>query len=257
MTERDRRPWLRRLAVIGIALALPGCGEGWGWYVVSPADPRGAANLRFMLGGLWQTVSLSLAATLLAVVLGLGVGVCALVPGRLWRGFNRVYVEILRSTPPLVVILWVYYGLPIVLDIRVGVFTAALLAIGVCDSAFQAEIFRAGIQSVEAGQRDAAKALGLTTWQRLRLIILPQAVRRVLPPLGNQFIYVVKMSSLASVIGYPDLTRKANELVVTVFRPLEIYTVLIIEYLVLVLIISWLVRALERRMGAGGAALQL
>jgi His/Glu/Gln/Arg/opine family amino acid ABC transporter permease subunit len=224
---------------------------------VSPADPRGMANLRFMLGGLWQTISLSLASTLLAVVLGLCVGVCALVPGRVWRGFNRVYVELLRSTPPLVVILWVYYGLPIVLDIRVGVFTSALLAIGVCDSAFQAEIFRAGIQSIEAGQREAAKSLGLTARQRFRHIILPQAIRRVLPPLGNQFIYVVKMSSLASVIGYPDLTRKANELVVTVFRPLEIYTVLIVEYLVLVLIISWLVRALERRMGSGAGAQQL
>ncbi len=257
MIMRDRGPWPPRLALVALVLALPGCGAGWGWYAVSPADPRGAANLRFMLGGLWQTVSLSLAATLLAVVLGLSVGVCALLPGRLWRGFNRVYVEILRSTPPLVVILWVYYGLPIVLDIRVGVFAAALLAIGVCDSAFQAEIFRAGIQSIDLGQREAAKSLGLTGWQRLRFVILPQAIRRVLPPLGNQFIYVVKMSSLASVIGYPDLTRKANELVVTVFRPLEIYTVLIVEYLVLVLIISWLVRALERRMGTGGAALQL
>jgi polar amino acid transport system permease protein len=84
----------------------------------------------------------------------------------------------------------------------------------------------------------------------MRFVILPQAIRRVLPPIANQFIYVVKMSSLASVIGYQELTRKANELVVTVFRPLEIYSILILEYLVLILLISAAVRWLERRMGA-------
>jgi polar amino acid transport system permease protein len=84
----------------------------------------------------------------------------------------------------------------------------------------------------------------------MRFVILPQAIRRVLPPMANQFIYVVKMSSLASVIGYQEMTRKANELVVTVFRPLEIYTILILEYLVLILLISAAVRRLERRMGA-------
>jgi polar amino acid transport system permease protein len=84
----------------------------------------------------------------------------------------------------------------------------------------------------------------------MRFVILPQAIRRVLPPMANQFIYVVKMSSLASVIGYQELTRKANELVVTVFRPLEIYTILILEYLVLILVISAAVRRRERRMGA-------
>jgi polar amino acid transport system permease protein len=107
---------------------------------------------------------------------------------------------------------------------------------------------------VESGQREAAMALGLTPWQRMRFVVLPQAIRRVLPPIANQFIYVVKMTSLASVIGYQDLTRKANELVVTVFRPLEIYTILILEYLVLILIISAAVRRLERRMGADQGA---
>jgi ABC-type amino acid transport system permease subunit len=136
------------------------------------------------------------------------------------------------------------------LDIRLGVFMAAMLAIAACDSAFEAEIFRAGIQSVEQGQREAAMALGLGPWQRMRFVILPQAIRRVLPPMANQFVYVVKMSSLASVIGYQEMTRKANELVVTVFRPLEICTILILEYLVLILLISAAVRRLERRMGA-------
>jgi len=96
----------------------------------------------------------------------------------------------------------------------------------------------------------SAMALGLSPLQRFRFVIFPQALRRVLPPLGNQFVYVVKMSSLASVIGYEELTRRANELTVTVFRPLEIYTVLVLEYLALVLVISAGVRWMERRLGA-------
>ena len=186
----------------------------------------------------------------ISLLLGLLVALLGFSARRPLRAANRVYVELFRAVPILVLVLWVYYGLPVVLGIRLDVFAAALIAIAVCDSAFEAEILRAGIQSIERGQHEAAQALGLSSWHRFRFVILPQAVRRVLPPIANQFIYVVKMSSLASVIGYQDLTRRANELVVTVFRPLEIYTVLILEYLVLILIISWAVRRLERRMGA-------
>jgi His/Glu/Gln/Arg/opine family amino acid ABC transporter permease subunit len=235
-------------------LLLGGCGDQWGWYVVSPLDPRGQRNLAFLVDGFGATIRLSLGATLLAVVLGLAVAVCGLARPRPLRVFNRLWVELLRATPPLVVILWVFYGLPTAVGVRFDIFTAALLAIGVCDSAFQAEIFRAGIASIETGQHDAAKALGLTTAQRFRLVILPQALRRILPPLANQFITVLKLSSLASVIGFPDLTRRANELIVTVFRPLEIYTVLILEYLVLVLVISSAIRWLERRLGRSGSS---
>ena len=241
---------LRLLFSVACVLQLGGCGDQWGWYVVSPADPRGQRNLAFMVDGFWATIRMSLGATALALVLGLAVALCGLAPWRAVRAFNRLWVELLRATPPLVVILWVFYGLPTALGIHFDVFAAALLAIGVCDSAFQAEIFRAGIASIEAGQHDAAKALGLTTAQRFRLVVLPQAIRRILPPLANQFITVLKLSSLASVIGFPDLTGKANELVVTVFRPLEIYSVLIVEYLVLVLAISAAIRWLERRLGA-------
>ena len=233
-----------------VAPLLAGCGGNWGWHVVDPRDARGQANLSFMLSGFWATISLSLATMLLSVVLGLAVAMLGMARFRVLRWTNRIYVELFRSIPILVMILWVFYGLPVVLDIRLDVFVAAMLAIAICDSAFEAEIFRAGIQSVETGQREAAMALGLSPWQRMRFVILPQAIRRVLPPIANQFIYVVKMSSLASVIGYQELTRKANELVVTVFRPLELYTILILEYLVLILLISTAVRWLEKRMGS-------
>jgi polar amino acid transport system permease protein len=241
---------LRGILLLCLPLLLAGCGGNWGWHVVNPADPRGQANLTFMLSGFWATVSLSVATMVLSVALGLAVALIGMAPQRPLRWFNRVYVELFRAIPILVMILWVFYGLPVVLDIRLDVFVAAMLAIALCDSAFEAEIFRAGIQSVERGQREAAMALGLHPWHRMRFVILPQAIRRVLPPMANQFIYVVKMSSLASVIGYQELTRKANELVVTVFRPLELYTILIMEYLVLILAISFAVRWLEKRMGA-------
>jgi polar amino acid transport system permease protein len=126
-----------------------------------------------------------------------------------------------------------------------------VIALALCDSAFEAEIFRAGIQSIEAGQREAADALGLSYFDKMRYVVLPQAIRRVLPPLGNQFVYMLKASSLLSVIGLTEITRRANELVVTEYRPLEIYTFLVVEYLVLILIVSWLVRQLERRMARG------
>jgi His/Glu/Gln/Arg/opine family amino acid ABC transporter permease subunit len=245
-----RHPMIRLAVVVLAAAPLMGCGGNWAWHVVDPTDPRGWSNLTFLLSGFWATVSLSLVAMAISLVLGLSICLAGFSSLKPLRWLNRGYVELFRAIPILVMILWVFYGLPVVTGLRLDIFLAAALAIALCDSAFEAEILRAGIQSVERGQREAAMALGLSPWRRFRHVILPQAIRRVLPPIANQFIYVVKMSSLASVIGYQELTRKANELVVTVFRPLEIYTILILEYLVLILIISAAVRRLERRMGA-------
>jgi polar amino acid transport system permease protein len=164
--------------------------------------------------------------------------------------FNRTYVEIVRAVPILVLILWVYYGLPALSGITLNVFWAGVLALALSDSAFQAEIFRAGIQSIARGQYEAAQSISLNYRDTMRYVILPQAIRRILPALGNQLVYMMKMSSLVSVIGLQELTRKANELVVSEYRPLEIYTVLVLEYLVLILIVSAGVRWLERRLKA-------
>ena len=148
----------------------------------------------------------------------------------------------------LILLLWVYYGLPIVFGLSLGAFLAGVISLALSDSAFEAEIFRAGLQSVELGQRDAAKSIGLNKFQEMRLIVFPQAIRIILPAIGNQFVYVLKMSSLVSIIGLADLTRKANELVVSVYRPLEIYSFLVLEYLVLIIFISYLIRKLEKRL---------
>ena len=188
-----------------------------------------------------------MAAIALSVVIGLLVALPAMTDKPWLRAINRTYVEIFRAIDP--VILWCYYGLPILMGISLSPFVAGVIALALCDSAFQAEIFRAGIQSVERGQV-GRPVIGAQLLKRMRFVILPQALRRILPALGNQFVYMLKMSSLVYVIGIPELTRRANELSVTVYRPLEIYSILVLEYLVLILVVSWLMRRLERRMRA-------
>jgi len=191
---------------------------------------------------------MSFTAIAISMVVGLAVALPGMSASKGWRRFNRVYVEVVRAVPILVLILWVYYGLPQLMGISIGVFGAGVLALALSDSAFQAEIFRAGIQSVSRGQYEAAHTLSLNYVDRMRFVILPQAIKRILPALGNQFVYMLKMSSLVSVIGMQELTRKANELVVTEYRPLEIYTILVLEYLVLILAVSGVFRWLESRM---------
>lgn len=242
-------------ALVALAgLLLSGCAGStysWGWYVVSPADPRGRKNLTFLAEGIWSTVGISALSVAISVLAGIAIALLALSRYRVLRAANRVYVECVRAIPLLVLLLWVYYGLPIVFGLEFGVFTAGVITLALSDSAFQAEIFRAGIQAVPRGQIEAAQALGLRPRHVMRHIILPQAIRRILPALGNQFIYVLKMSSLISVVGLQELTRRANELTIVEYRPLEIYTALVLEYLALILVVSWLVRRLERRLAAG------
>ncbi|MGB0845392.1 MAG: amino acid ABC transporter permease [Thiolinea sp.] len=236
------------LLLVVLALFLSGCSANWGWYVVNPTTKSGMTNLQFLLSGLYYTVLLSLTAILISVVVGLLIALPGLAKNPFLRGINRVYVEVVRAVPILVLILWVYYGLPQLADISISVFWAGVIALALSDSAFQAEIFRAGIQSINKGQYEAAHSISLNYRDTMRYVILPQAIKRILPALGNQLVYMLKMSSLVSVIGMQELTRKANELVVTEYRPLEVYTILVLEYLVLILIVSAGVRWLERRM---------
>ena len=141
-----------------------------------------------------------------------------------------------------------FYGLPVIVGLQLGVFATGVLSLALSDSAFEAEVFRAGIQSVPRGQLEAAKSIGLFWSQQMRLVVMPQAIKVILPALGNQFVYVMKMSSLVSVIGLEELTRRANERNVSEYRPLEIYTLLVVEYLALIIFVSWLVRRLEKKM---------
>ena len=240
---------MKKLAILlFLMLFLSGCSDNWGWYVVSPYSKSGWINLKFLMSGYYFTLLLSFTSILISIAVGLLIALPGLSKNPWLRNFNRVYVEIVRSVPILVLILWVYYGLPPMTGLEINVFWAGVIALALSDSAFQAEIFRAGIQSIDRGQYEASHSISLNYKDTMRFVILPQAIRRILPALGNQLVYMLKMSSLVSVIGMQELTRKANELVVTEYRPLEIYTILVLEYLVLILVVSAVVRWLERRL---------
>lgn len=237
-----------RYLLLAPLLFLTGCSDyQWGWYVLDPTTDQGQTNLKFLLAGFSDTIQVSLLSMLFAMTIGLIVALPALSPIKSLRAINRVYVETVRSVPVLVLLLWVYYGMPTLMDISLNHFWAGVIALTIAESAFMAEVFRGGIQAISRGQHEAAESLGLNYWQKMRLVVLPQAFRQILPPLGNQFVYILKMSSLVSVIGLSDLTRRANELVVNEYLPLEIYTFLVLEYLVLILLVSQGVRWLEKR----------
>ena len=242
--------WRFGSVLLASAMLLAGCSQTWGWYVVNPTTPSGLSNLRFLLGGLQYTVLLSITAIAISIIVGLAIALPGLAPSKFLRGLNRTYVELVRAVPILVLILWVYYGMPQITNLSINVFWAGVIALALSDSAFEAEIFRAGIQSIDKGQYEASHTISLNYRDTMVYVILPQAIRRILPALGNQLVYMLKMSSLVSVIGMQELTRKANELVVTEYRPLEIYTILVLEYLVLILLVSAAVRWLERRLQA-------
>ena len=241
---------MKFIKYLALFLILQGCNSDyqWGWNIIDPSSVEGLTNLKFLISGITITVYISVISIILAMIIGLIVALPSLSNNKFLSYFNIAYVEIVRAIPLLVLILWIYYGLPIMTGISFSPFVSGIIALTISESAFQAEIFRAGINSINKGQYEVAESLGMNFWKKMRLVILPQAIKVVLPALGNQFVYVLKMSSLVSIIGIADLTRKANELVVSTYRPLEIYTFLILEYLILILIVSYFVRKLEKKL---------
>ena len=244
---------MRNLLFLLLILPLSSCGgQDLGWFILSPNNVEGLTNLKFLLSGMGVTIYISVISIIISMIVGFIVAIPSLAKNKFLTYINIGYVEIVRAIPLLVLILWIYYGLPIMTGLSFSPFVSGIIALAISESAFQAEIFRAGINSIKKSQWEAGSSLGLTFYKRLRLVILPQAIKNILPALGNQFVYVLKMSSLVSIIGIADLTRKANELVVSTYRPLEIYTFLILEYLILILIVSFFVRKLEKKLEQNG-----
>ena len=240
---------MKNLLLLILIFPLTSCGKSeLNWLILSPDNVEGLTNLKFLLSGLTTTIYISIVSIFISIIIGLLIAIPSLAKSKFLTYLNIGYVEIVRAIPLLVLILWIYYGLPIMTGISFSPFVSGIIALSISESAFQAEIFRAGINSIKKSQWEAGSSLGLSFFRKLRLVILPQAIKNILPAIGNQFVYVLKMSSLVSIIGIGDLTRKANELVVTTYRPLEIYTFLILEYLVLILIVSFLVRKLEKKL---------
>ncbi len=240
---------MKRYFFLLLFLPLASCTDyEWGWFILSPSNATGLTNLKFLISGITTTIYISTISIVIAMAVGLLIAIPAITKNKYLSYVNVFYVEVVRSVPLLVLILWVYYGLPILTGLSFSPFVSGIIALSISESAFMAEIFRGGINAIKKTQWEAATSLGLNFSKKLKLVILPQAFKVILPALGNQFVYVLKMSSLVSIIGISDLTRKANELVVSTYRPLEIYTFLILEYLILILIVSYFVRRLEKKL---------
>lgn len=236
--------------IAAMSMVLSGCAssEKWGWYVISPTTKQGRINIEFLLSGVGWTVGLTICCVLLSIVIGMLLYLPRIADNRWLSALNRTLVEVFRSIPPLVSLLWVYYGLPILTGWDLNPFVSGLVALSLYGAAFMAEIYRGGVQSIERGQFEAADSLALSTWDKMLFVVFPQALKRSLPAMGNQFVILLKMSSLVSVIGLTEVVRRANELSVTEYRPLEIYSFLVLEYLVLVLLLSAGVRWVERKL---------
>jgi polar amino acid transport system permease protein len=232
-------------------LSISSCAGNYNfaWFAINPFHSQGSSNIEFLIGGLLTTISVSLVSLVLAAILGLIVTLPNLSSRKLLRYLNITYVEIFRAIPVLVLLLWIYYGLPSIFggSLSFNPFVAGVITLVLHESAFISEIYRSGIQAIKKGQIEAAKSLGLNETLVFMKIVFPQAVRIITPALLNQGIYILKMSSLISVIGLGDLTRRANELIVTTYRPLEIYSFLVLEYLILVIFASYLVRRIEKK----------
>ena len=205
-------------------------------------------NWVFLVSGIQATLWVTLGALALGVVLGLPTGMARL-SGRRWLYMPAVaYIEVFRNTPALVQLIWIYYCLPILTGINMSAAVSCTIALGLNAAAYIAEIFRAGIQAVDRGQVDAARSVGMSYFQTLRKVILPQAFRRMIPAFVNETVSLVKYSSLVSVLGVADLTYQAQSLSTTSYRPIEVFTFIAIVYFLICTLLSWLARRLELRM---------
>lgn len=200
-----------------------------------------------LLVGAGVTIKITALSVALGVVIGLFVGIARISRIKLLRVLAAIYVDFFRGTPLLVQIFLVYFALPVITGQRVDPFVAAIGSCGINSGAYVAEIFRAGIQSIDKGQMEAGRSLGMTWVQTMRYIIVPQAFKRVIPPLGNEFIALLKDSSLVSVIGFEELTRRGQLIIAKTYGSLEIWLSVAVIYLAMTLTISRFVAYLERR----------
>ena len=182
------------------------------------------------------------------MIIGMFVGIARICNVKVLRFLATVYIDFLRGTPLLVQIFLIYFALPMVLGQRVDPFIAAITACGINSGAYIAEIFRAGIQAIDEGQMEAGRSLGMTWIQTMRYIIVPQAFKNIVPPLGNEFIALLKDSSLVSVIGFEELTRRGQLIIARTYGSLEIWITVAVIYLVMTLTISRLVSYIEKRL---------
>lgn len=202
------------------------------------------------IGLLWQGLLMTLYFSVITIAAGLAIGlVIGLIQLTTFRPLvllGQIYVEFFRNIPLLVTLLWVYYAMPIFTGIGITKFWAGFIGLSCYIGSFYAEILRAGVQSVDPGQTDAATAIGMSYGQRMRRIILPQAFRRMIPPLAGQSIIQMKNTTLLSMITVPDLLYQASYISSFTYRPMEVYTAVGVIFLIILVPLTYLARRLEK-----------
>jgi len=198
--------------------------------------------------GFIGTLKLTFFTMLLGMSGGLIIGAARLSKHLLLKFPAAAFVEFFRNIPAMIILIWIFYALPIILGFRLDTFSAAVIAMSLNTAAFSSEVFRAGIQSVEKGQWDAGRALGMNYFTLMRRIILPQAIKIMVPALTNRGIGVVKITSLASTIAYGELLYEGKLLSGIIFRPLEVYTTLAVIYFVVLYTGTYFTYILEKRL---------
>ncbi len=210
------------------------------------------AQSGLLLAGFANTLILTATSLSGGLVVGLLLALARLSKRRWLKIPAGVIIEVFRTTPPLVQLFWFYFGLPIILSIEMTPFLAAALTFTIQSGAFFAEIFRAGIVSVERGQWEAARAIGMSNSASMRRIILPQAVKRMFPSMMERSIELMKTTTLVATVSYADLLYQANELAQKTFRPLEVFTVVALIYFLAISIISFVASRFEKRLTSSG-----
>jgi polar amino acid transport system permease protein len=216
--------------------------------------------LLFVRDGVAVTASITVSAFILVLIVGLLGGLGRLSQNRFIHGVATLYVELIRGIPLLVQLIWWYFAFPVAIQqigrwlhipalaaYQANAIVTAIVGLTFCYGAYMSEIYRAGIQSIPKGQSEAARSLGMTYFQAMRHVVLPQAIRTILPPVGNEFISLLKDSSLVSVVAVADLTRRGREFMATHFNPIEVWTMVALLYLIMTLFSARMVSWIEKR----------
>ena len=209
---------------------------------------------RFMLRAVGVTLELSVLSILLGIAIGLVFGAWRAYGGRLANASIGIYVDLIRSIPVLAVLVWIYFAFPLVIGEALDPIAGGVLALGIHLGAYVTEAVRAGLISVRAGQMRAALALGMSHGQAVRTIIMPQALIRMLPPLGSLVVIAVKDSAIASVIAVPELLRQSQVLAGKTYRPFEIYTAAMVVYFLICFPTARIIDRIYRRLAPLGAS---
>ena len=202
----------------------------------------------FLIDGVLITIQMALLGMSIALTLGLIIALMGKSGIKILEIFSDIYIQIFRAIPLFVYLIWMFYGAAMLTGINVPAFSTAVICLSMTHSAFMAETYRAGIESVPKGHTEAGLSVGLSRFQVMRYIILPQAIRTILPPIGNEFVIVFKSTTILGIIGVDELVRKAQFATTLSFRPFELYSAVAVIFVIMVIIISRFNLFLEKKL---------